>query len=302
MGIIDWASNKVQTFTGEEERRELVEKFKEVHTEHKSVVYTKVNKLNHFIQEFNNRIQQLNIFRRDKVKIKIGNLRDFLVTFGNIDQQIIFAIEEQKEIISLSSKDFESTDNYITDIDWSKDDVFKKTFLKTIFGARSETRRQNLTMKEHLNEYQLEIKSREKQIEFKQQKVITDTKISDLYSSTIVIVDHTIKEKIIPEMELVGAMLEAESIKNMIIADKDPTNATINKDISLLKDTVYSRHYHFVRNSLLFFILCTKIYNTPILTKLLNEEASDHDYKQLENQKNILLEQDSKLSLNMMEE
>ncbi|WP_066304005.1 hypothetical protein [Bacillus sp. FJAT-29814] len=302
MGFLDWASSKVQSFTGEADRRALVEEFKDVHSEHKETVHTKIALLNRLIEDFNRGIQQLNNFRTDKVKVKIENLFDFLVKFGNIESTITFADEKQKEIVDIPTKAFESTDSYIKDIDWSKDDVFTKTFFKTIFGVRSETRRQNSSMKEELNEFQMEIKSREKRIDFKQQRINTDKKIGVLYYSTIAMIDQTIEKKILPEMELVEAMLEAESIKNMILVHQNPSDTPMNKDISLLQGTIYDRHYRFVKNSFLFFILCKKIYNTPILTKLLNEETTNIDFKQLEDQKSVLVKQEKELSINMMKE
>ncbi|MEH7304856.1 hypothetical protein [Neobacillus drentensis] len=301
MSFLDLLSSKVQSFTGEAERRALVEEFKDVHSEHKDTIHSKIAILNKLIEDFNRGIQQLNNFRKNKVKVKIDNLLNFLIKFGNVDSMITFANEKQKEIAEIPTKAFESTESYITDMDWSKDDVFKKTFFKP-FGVRAETRRQNLSMKEELTEYQMEIKSREKQIDFKQQRINMDKKIGVLYYSTIEMIDQTIEKKILPEMELVEAMLEAESIKNMILVQQKPTDAPMNKDVSLLKGTIYDRHYLFVKNSFLFFILCKKIYNTPILTKLLNEEITNNDFMQLENQKNVLVKQDEELSIHMMKE
>jgi hypothetical protein len=300
VSLLDWASRKVQGFTGESDRRELVAEFKEVHSNHKSIITRKVKQTNQLIQEFNKLVKKLNIFRKKNVKEKIDNLYKFLKKFGNIEATKSFSYEEEKGIITIPEKKFELTEDYIEDIDWGKDDVFKKTFFKTLLGVRAETKRQNLSMKEELNEYRLEIISREKQVDMKQQRVKTDIQIGDLYYNTIEIIDNTIQEKILPEMELVEAMLEAESIKNLIIANQEVTALPVKKDISLLKGTIYERHYQFIKNSFLFFILCKKVYNTSVLTRLLNDKTTSEDYKQIENQKLVLIKQNSELTKNMM--
>ncbi|MBS4174294.1 hypothetical protein [Bacillus sp. FJAT-49736] len=301
MGLLDWATDKVQSFTGESERRALVEETKTIYSQHRATVESKLMIINRLIKEFNQKIHFLNIFRKEKVKITIDALHAFLSKFGSLEKANRFANEEEKEILDLPDKRFEEMEDYIQDIDWSKDEVFKKTFFKTVFGARSETRKQNLSMREELHEYRLEAKSTEKKMDLKEKSVLWDMEISDLYKRNIQTIDQTVKEKILPEMELIEAMMDAEVIKNYILAKQELENIPMNKDISLLKGTLYEKHYNFIKNTFLFFIVSKKVYNTPVLTRLLNEKLSKEDKVELEKQARILEDQETVLKQNMVQ-
>lgn len=301
MGLLDWATDKVQSFTGESERRALVEETKTIYNQHRQKVESKLKIINLLIKEFNQKIYHLNTFRINKVKVTIDALYAFLSRFGSLENASRFTFEEMKEVLHLPEKRFEEMEDYIKDIDWSKDDVFKKTFFKTALGVRAETRKQNLSMREEIHEYRLETKSTENKIELKEKSVLWDIEISDLYKRNIQTIDYTVKEKILPEMELIEAMMDVEAIKNYILAKQKLENIPINKDISLLKGTLYEKHYHFIKNTFFFFIISKKVYNTPVLSRLLNEKLSKEDKVELEKQAKILEDQETVLKQNMVQ-
>ncbi|MFD1780151.1 hypothetical protein ACFSFW_15905 [Fredinandcohnia salidurans] len=301
MKVIDWLSDRVQTFTGEKDRRSIVEEMKFVHSAHKEVLTRKIEEINNFIQMFNQRIRSINMFRKNQVRKKVEALYSFLTVFGKLEGKSTFVDEERQEEVEIPAKEYEKVEDYIQEIDWSKDEVYKKTFLKSIFGARYETRKQNISMLDVLNQYKLGIKSIEKQADFKKERVSVDIEIAVLYQQNIEVIDEVIESKVIPEMELVEAMLEAESLKNYIIAKREIENIPMNKNISLLKGTMYEKHYHFIKNTFLFYIISKRIYNTPILTHLLQDNSSYKDLEELMEQKKILQEQQDELEKNRVQ-
>lgn len=301
MWLLDRATDKVQSFTGESERRALVEEIKTMYNQHRGRVESRLKSINRLIKEFNQKIYHLNTFRINKVKVTIDALYEFLSRFGSLGNAGQFAFEEVKDILLLPEKRFEEMEDYIQDIDWSRDDVLKKTFFKTIFGVRAETRKQNLSMQEEIHEYRLETKSTEKKMDLKEKSVLWDMEICDLYKRNIQTIDYTVKEKILPEMELIEAMMDVEVIKNYIIAKQKLENVPMNKDISLLKGTLYEKHYQFIKNTFFFFIISKKVYNTPVLSWLLNENLSKKDKVELEKQAKLLEDQETVLKQNMVQ-
>lgn len=68
MSIIDWVADKIQTSTGEKERRELVQTVKDLADEFKQKVSQAIASLNRKLNEFNQKITQLNEFRSRYVR------------------------------------------------------------------------------------------------------------------------------------------------------------------------------------------------------------------------------------------
>jgi hypothetical protein len=56
----------------------------------------------------------------------------------------------------------------------------------------------------------------------------------------------------------------------------------------MLRDTPYQKHYLFVKNVFLFYVLSCKIYNTPVLTRLLNNRITNEDLIAMERHKEAL--------------
>ena len=66
--MLDWAADKVQTFTGEKERRQLVQEYKDTYIQFKNSVEHLIEIVNDKIREFNEQILLLNDLRKEKVK------------------------------------------------------------------------------------------------------------------------------------------------------------------------------------------------------------------------------------------
>ena len=300
MGIIDFMAKKVQDFSGETERRELVQEFKHAYQEHRRKLNEIVEKVNVKISNFNNKVQKINIFRQEKVIKNIYQLGNFLKYFGHLDLSSQFILESEKDKEILPQKKLDKISNYIDEVDWSRDDIFRKTFSKTIIGAKFETRKTNLSMRDNLNRFRLEATHTENMLELKGESIEIDIRIADLYEENIKTIDQVITKKVIPELELIEAFMHAEAIKNNILVNNDDIDLTTNRDFSLLKGTVYDKHYQFIKNTFMFYIISKKIYNTPILTNLLSDSATRDDLKNILNEKEVLNIQQESLSNQMM--
>ena len=300
MGIIDFMAKKVQDFSGETERRELVQEFKCAYQEHRRKLNEIIEKVNVKISNFNNKIQQINVFRQEKVIKNIYQLGNFLKYFGHLDLSSQFILESEKDKEILPQKKLDKISNYIDEVDWSRDDVFLKTFSKTIIGAKLETRKMNLSMRDNLNHFRLSATHTENTLESKGESIEIDIRIANLYEENIKTIDQVITKKVIPELELIEAFMQAEAIKNNILVNNNDIDLTTNHDFSLLKGTVYDKHYQFIKNTFMFYIISKKIYNTPILTNLLSDSATRDDLKNILNEKEVLNIQQESLSNQMM--
>ena len=293
-------AKKVQDFSGETERRELVQEFKCAYQEHRRKLNEIIEKVNVKISNFNNKIQQINVFRQEKVIKNIYQQGNFLKYFGHLDLSSQFILESEKDKEILPQKKLDKISNYIDEVDWSRDDVFLKTFSKTIIGAKLETRKMNLSMRDNLNHFRLSATHTENTLESKGESIEIDIRIANLYEENIKTIDQVITKKVIPELELIEAFMQAEAIKNNILVNNDDIDLTTNHDFSLLKGTVYDKHYQFIKNTFMFYIISKKIYNTPILTNLLSDSATRDDLKNILNEKEVLNIQQESLSNQMM--
>ena len=140
---LDWCADKVQTVTGEKERRVLVEQFKEMYDDFKFMVKQKVEEINEKIKEFNSFIQKINLLRKNQIEPEIVRLGGFLGKFGNTKSIGAYAEEREKYEITLPEQQYEIIENYIFEIDWSQGEVFNNTFFLTPVGMTMKTKHQN---------------------------------------------------------------------------------------------------------------------------------------------------------------
>ena len=298
--VLDWAADKVQSFTGEKERRQLVLQVKEIYTQFKTNAEMAVDKLNDAIEVFNSKIQLLNSERQGIVKNNISSLFSFLSKFGKLKDVGQYCKENEKIPANLPEHQYESIGNYIRNIDWTKDDVFQDSFLLSPIGMKVKTRKQNLSMHEKISELQLEAEETINQIRLRTFSVGVEQEICELYIQNIIFISNFIKEKIIPELAMVESFFQALKIKDKVIAGHELVNLEFRNEIQLLKDTIYKKHYYFIKNAFVFFIFSCKVYNTPVLTNLLNNVASEDDRTVLLNYRKELTVLSSNVEENIM--
>lgn len=66
-----------------------------------------------------------------------------------------------------------------------------------------------------------------------------------------------IEEKILPELEMIELFLKAYTIKNKILFKEEQENIVITP-ISNIPQTIYKKHYLFIQNTFLFYIILEK--------------------------------------------
>lgn len=286
---VDDAAKVVQKFTGEKERRQIVEETKHEYKESRNDIQILIDTLNNLIKVFNQKIKALNSIREEKVKINIQKLGSSLSIFGNIKDMSEYSEEKEKLFFYISERAFEEVENYIADIDWSSDEIFLRTFFQGIF-TRFFTRTQNKKMIERLEKFKTDMKHEKGKLNNKIEMIKkVDMRVCDLYIELVEKISDYIKLKIIPQIEVIESFLECESVKNVYIADtkaKTIENVEYETDIKLYDNTIYQKHFNFIRNAFWFYILSSTIYSSPVLTKLLeNKKITDNDIEKLEGQK-----------------
>ena len=296
MGIINWAARKVQNFTGETDRKQIVAQTKLEYVKSRKEIEYIVQELNYTIEKFNIKIVELNNYREKRIKNDVEKLGSFLSTFGNIKDISEYSEEKEKSFFNIPERAFEEVENYIADIDWSSDEVFLRTFFQGGAFASIFTRGQNLKMLERLEEFKNSVINMKDKLNNKIKMIEkVDMRVCDLYIELIKAICYYIEFQIVPQIEVIQSFLECESVKNVYIADtkaKTIENVEYETDIKLYDNTIYQKHYNFVRNSFWFYILSATIYSSPVLTKLLeNKNITDADIEKLEGQKLLCKEQ-----------
>ena len=298
--ILDWAADKVQTVTGEKERRRLVSEFKDVYDEFKTDVEIKISDINRIISEFNRNIRKINNVRKTDVEKNIVLLSNFLGKFGKVKSIGEYSMEKESNMLVLPEHKFEMKESYINEIDWSKDDVFQDTFFLTPICMTIKTKEQNLSINEKLNQLRLEAEETLNQLKIKEYAAEQDRVIANLYIDCIEIITNYIKEVIIPELKVVESFFQVLKIKNEVISWNSLQEIKFSNDIELLRDTQYEKHFLFVKNAFMFYVISCKIYNTPVLTRLLNNKTEKQDIDLLEKDKKLLLEHKKVVGGNLM--
>ena len=296
MGIINWAARKVQNFTGETDRKQIVAQTKLEYVKSRKEIEYIVQELNYTIEKFNIKIVELNNYREKRIKNDVEKLGSFLSTFGNIKDISEYSEEKEKSFFNIPERAFEEVENYIADINWSSDEVFLRTFFQGGAFASIFTRGQNLKMLERLEEFKNSVINMKDKLNNKIKMIEkVDMRVCDLYIELIKAICYYIEFQIVPQIEVIQSFLECESVKNVYIADtkaKTIENVEYETDIKLYDNTIYQKHYNFVRNSFWFYILSATIYSSPVLTKLLeNKKITDADIEKLEGQKLLCKEQ-----------
>ena len=97
-----------------------------------------------------------------------------------------------------------------------------------------------------------------------------------------------IRKIIIPELRIIDAFFQVEKIKNMVLCDKELVDIEFEYSIVGLVGTKYERHYQFIKNAFAFYIMACKIYDTPVLSRLLQHNTAVEDKEILKMEKRAL--------------
>ncbi len=162
-----------------------------------------------------------------------------------------------------------------------------------------KTRNQNVSMHERINALKLQIEQTVQEIDMNTFTAGLEIEICNLYLRNVRTISEVITTKIVPEIELVDAFFQAEAIKDAIIVEAQPRELKFHYNVCTLIGTPYERHYQFIKNTFMFYVISCKIYDTPVLTHLLGHTTSIEDKKQIEGEHQLLLQQAQAVSESM---
>lgn len=299
--MVDKAADIVQGFSGEKERREQVNSFKQLKEDFTKKLKCAIASLNRVIDSFNQEIQQLNKARESEILNNITRLNCFLSKFGNCKDTGDYVREQEKLPAEFPSKPLIIEEDYLNSIDWTTEEVFIKSLINGPIFTKLKTRKINLEMKEKYNEASLAANAILTECATREYSTDLEREVCRIYKETVQFISSYISTKIIPELELVEAFLQAESLKDIIISDQEEQlmDRSLSYNIQVVENTIYEKHFLFVQNAFLFYILACRIYNTPVLTRLLNNNITDIDKEQVEKERILLDEQVKKLDNKM---
>lgn len=251
---VDRASDLVQNATGEADRRAYMAALKNKATAFKRDVSAAVDQLNQKISRFNERIISLNALRKNEVSGKIGMLFAFLRKFGACKPCGAYTDEATQIPTEFPQRELDAQEHYISENDWSKEEVFWNTFFRSFVGMKKKTRDQNLRLQEAIHDTELRARGTLDQLSLKDQKTAQDIEICDMYMSNVSTISAFIQDKIIPELELVEAFFQAEKIKDEILSNHTLVNPVFSYQLSSIIGTPYEKHYRFVKNTFMFYV------------------------------------------------
>lgn len=282
----------IKDISGETKRREIKAEIDDVYNRGKLSIIKLVNNFNNVIKNFNNKVDYLNNIRFNRVKSNIDNLGVFLSTFGNVKEVAQYSQEKTKLFLNIPEKEFEEVEEYIEKISLTKEQIFRRAFFRTPLVDMILSKKENLEMKEKLEYLKNNIMKTQNKLRNKISMLKkVDLRICNIYVKLTTDICNCIENRILPEIELINCFLECESIKNIYISNttvKELSNVEYQKDIMIYNNTIYQKHYNFIRNAFWFYILSSTIYSSPILTKLCErKKISDDDIKNLESQKKL---------------
>ena len=298
--LFSWAAAEVQKTTGETARRNSVARLKELAQEFREKVSAAIDQLNKKIEEFNHSILNLNKIRSVHLKENNEILCAFLSKFGTCKPMGEYVAESERIPEKFPEQELIKIEDYIGDVDWSSDEVFWDTFLQTPIGMKIKTRKQNLSMQEHMNELVIQTDATVKELESKKFTTELEKDIADLYISNVLFISRIISSKIVPELEMVEAFLQAEKVKDQIICNHELQNVHFSYRVQSLINTPYHRHYQFIKNTFAFYIISCKIYNTPVLTNLLSNRVTEEDQVRIKAERALLSEHADRLDNSML--
>ena len=290
MSIIDSMSNIVKDITGETERRQILQNFKDMYSDKKNQISEILSRINNKVNVFNDNILKLNTVRQKQVGEDLMTMSNFLDQFGNVPSEYKFSRESYMIADTTSGKkELEHIDNYIEQIDFSKEEVFVKAFFRTPIIDMFITRKENEENVARLKSFEMECNAKIQEALTYELFVEEDIRILKEYVMMIKTICTIINQRIIPEMELVNAYLECSAVNDAYISGEPYTSQY--KGIVTLLGTKYEKHYIFVKNTFAFFCVARKIYESPVLTNLLAKGEHTEEKKIVEVQKDILQKQ-----------
>ena len=303
--LLDKASHAMKSFVGENERLRLIEECKKCVSQYENQLDQSRTVVNQQIGMYNDTVPLINQKRRSEFKAILVELHTFLQNFGNIGVNnwgFSFEFTKSEQLGFREEREIAEYRNNIAVFEKTENQIFDDAVKGVIFGLKIENKKQNLQIEQVKNDIALAVQKMQNEYATMSASWRDRTEIAHTYLDCIELICETINTKIVSELEMILAFLKAESVKNLVISDQ-PIHEVQPADISIIKGTIYGKHYTFVKNAFLFYILSREIYQSPILTRIAQPERySDcsNDKYLLYKQKEVLEQQADILSADIM--
>lgn len=274
----------VKYLSGDSEREKWVRKLEEFFdTVYRPGIISKVEEVNEEVKPLNQRINAINNIRKVEMKPKIDQLHNSLGQFGNLKPVGAYTGESYFTSLNIPQQRFSEVSEYIEDNDLDTSEIIER-IVCNLFSIRSKNRTASLEIQSKINDLKLEFERLLAMLEIKKQTYISNRAIADMYIETIRMILDFIDRVILPEFAIVESFMQANRIKDEILSGNKLSEKEIvfNNKIKVLAGSPYHKHYLFVKNSFMFYVIACRIYSSPILTRLLQGETNynEYDYKQ----------------------
>ena len=296
----------IDKFTGKAERNALINKIEEVKNEYNFILHNGIINLNSNIAILNNQIDVLNDFRINHVKNDIYNLKNFLEKFGILDENNSYLGENKFTEVTFPQQIIYSIEDYIDEYDLRETSDWWKLVLGSVVTGvvlRYFRNKENEKIYSELENLKVKLEGIKNTIRNQEYLLSQNIEITKIYIGTIKEISETISNLILPEFELVEAFCQANELKNYVLVNKNIENVVFKHSIIAYKGTRYERHYNFIKNTFLFYIMSNRIYNTPILSRLFNnlkDTDGSRDIIELKAEAGKLIEQKRLIQSNLM--
>ncbi|URN95072.1 MAG: hypothetical protein NAG76_02095 [Candidatus Pristimantibacillus lignocellulolyticus] len=278
MGIFD-------RFMGRSRNRELISELEQLSESYNREVSSLVHIINSIYTQFNLHIEEVNDIRIASWEQNIEPIQKFLSYFGDAQLTSDYVPEEIKVMVKRPQSEFEKLDQYIVDNDFSDKSMFFESILKSPLYVSWRNKKANDKIELNITTLATQFEQVIHELSLKKEVSELETKICQLYIETVRFIITFISERIVPELQFILSFFQAEALKDMIMSNQQVEKVAFDYNIHLLQDTIYQKHYQFIRNAFFFYVISCKFYNTPVLTKLLTHSAHSEDIIELDQYK-----------------
>lgn len=265
------------SFTKSEEVEQLKNQINEYCDNYTQEVDKENEQINKNMNRYNGYINVINS-ERHTLRFEIRKLYDFLSEFGDAGISITPFDYVLEELMSVNS----SREVTMPESDFSA----RKTKLMDfafygVWGVvinRMKNKEILLEKEQEFSELKLKMEDDIEKRKELQEFYSEASQIADIYRTQIVSVRDAIIDVILPELSTVRGFLYADAMKDCVLSGQSAEGVNPNS-IMLYKDTMYHKHYIFVKNALQFYIMICEFFKKPILSKMIQDHVITDDEK-----------------------
>ncbi|MGL4873971.1 MAG: hypothetical protein ACRC30_04900, partial [Clostridium sp.] len=234
-----WVCERIKDFSGENERRENIGEILERKIRFEAEITELIGVLKSVVNIFDLKIE----IKKDKdLEEKIEALEEFIKQFERLN-------EDRYEFDKNIKLAYKYSENY----EWSKEKIYKDTLKRGIIKQSIKTKGLNKELRKRKRTLEKEVDFCRKKLEICKDFANEGMETKELYEMVINTVYEIVKEKIIPELNLI------EDIKNY---NKEIHNTNLN--ILIGTGTRYNNKEVFLKNIQSLYKISGKICNQNI--------------------------------------